>query len=97
VRPAFRTRQHASTAFLRGFYKHLLERVKSKRQALTAVARKLLHAIYGMFRSLQTYDGTRVYALPAPAENAWLRDRASIFYVAVTFTWQSHCRNQASE
>jgi transposase len=46
---------------LRGFYEHLLERGKSKRQALTAVARKLLHAIYGMFRSHQRFEGTRVY------------------------------------
>jgi len=46
---------------LRGFYQHLLERGKSKRQALTAVARKLLHAIYGMFRSNQRFDGVRIY------------------------------------
>jgi transposase len=51
---------------LRGFYEHLLARGKSKRQALVAVARKLLHAIYGMFRSEQRYDGTRVYRLPLP-------------------------------
>jgi transposase len=50
---------------LRGFYEHLLARGKSKRQALLAVARKLLHAIYGMFRSQQPYDGQRVYR-PAP-------------------------------
>jgi transposase len=52
---------------LRGFYEHLLQRGKRKRQALVAVARKLLHAIYGMFRSEQPYDGTRVYVLPAPS------------------------------
>lgn len=52
---------------LRGFYQHLLERGKNKRQALTAVARKLLHAIYGMFRSNQRFDGLRVYSLqPIP-------------------------------
>jgi transposase len=50
---------------MRGFYEHLLARGKSKRQALVAVALKLLHAIYGMFRSQQPYDGTRVY--PAAA------------------------------
>lgn len=50
---------------LRGFYEHLLARGKSKRQALTAVARKLLHAMYGMFRSGQPYDGGRVYRLPS--------------------------------
>jgi transposase len=52
---------------LRGFYQHLLERGKAKRQALSAVARKMLHAIYGMFHANQSYDGARVYALPAPA------------------------------
>ena len=46
---------------LRGFYEHLLARGKSKRQALLAVARKLLHAIYGMFHGLKPYDGARVY------------------------------------
>lgn len=48
---------------LRGFYEHLLARGKSKRQALLAVARKLLHAIYGMFRWNKPYDGTRIYRL----------------------------------
>jgi transposase len=48
---------------LRGFYEHLLARGKKKRQALLAVARKLLHAIYGIFRSQQPYDGARVYPL----------------------------------
>jgi transposase len=57
---------------LRGFYEHLLERGKKKRQALVAVARKLLHAIYGMFRSGQRYDGTRVYRLPSPARTQLL-------------------------
>ena len=45
---------------LRGFYQHLIERGKSKRQALTAVSRKLLHAIYGMFRSNQCFEGARL-------------------------------------
>lgn len=51
---------------LRGFYQHLLERGKKKMQALVAVERKLLHAIYGMFRSGQGYQGQRVYQLPLP-------------------------------
>jgi transposase len=50
---------------LRGFYEHLLARGKKKRPALMAVARKLLHAIYGMFRSQQPYDGACVYQLPS--------------------------------
>lgn len=52
---------------LRGFYQHLLARGKKKRPALLAVARKLLHAIYGMFRSGLHYDGSRIYSLPASA------------------------------
>jgi transposase len=50
---------------LRGFYEHLLARGKRKRQALMAVARKLLHAVFGMFRSNQPYNGARVYPLPS--------------------------------
>ena len=50
---------------LAGFYHHLLERGKARMQALLAVARKLLHAIYGMFRTNQPYDGRLVFQLPA--------------------------------
>jgi hypothetical protein len=28
--------------------------------------RKLLHAIYGMFKHQQAFDGAKVYVLPAP-------------------------------
>jgi transposase len=49
---------------LRGFYEHLVAAGKKKRQALTAVARKMLHAIFGMFRSDRPYDGNCVYPLP---------------------------------
>jgi len=47
---------------MREFYQRLLQRGKKKRQALIAVARKLLHAIYGMFRSNLPYDGTRLFS-----------------------------------
>lgn len=50
---------------LRAFYQHLLARGKMKMQALVAVERKLLHAIYGMFKHQQAYDGTKVFRLPA--------------------------------
>ena len=40
-----------------------LVRGKTKMQALTAAMRKLLHAIYGMFRHAQPFDGSKVYAL----------------------------------
>lgn len=45
---------------LRAFYRRLLARGKSKRQALTAVMRKLLHAIFGMFHHQQPYCGHRL-------------------------------------
>ncbi|PYU15120.1 MAG: IS110 family transposase [Acidobacteria bacterium] len=54
---------------VRDFYQRLLKRGKKKRQALLAVARKLLHAIYGMFRTLQPFDGTRLFAF-MPAKTA---------------------------
>lgn len=53
---------------LRGFYEHLLARSKTNRQALVAVARNLLHAIYGMFRSQSPYDSARVYLPPDLSE-----------------------------
>ena len=49
---------------LRGFYEGLLLPGKKKKQALLAVARKLLHAVYGMFRSNRPYEGARVHQLP---------------------------------
>jgi transposase len=49
--------------YLRAFYDHLQARGKLKMQALVAVERKLLHAIYGMFKHQQAYDGTKVYRL----------------------------------
>jgi len=51
---------------LRGFYEHLVAAGKKKKQALIAVARKMLHAIFGMFRSDKPYDGNCVYSLPVP-------------------------------
>lgn len=42
---------------LRACYQQLLARGKHKRQALSALMRKLLHAIYGMFRHHQPYRG----------------------------------------
>jgi transposase len=45
---------------LRAFYQTLLARHKAKLQALMAVARKMLHAIFGMFRYHADYDGSRL-------------------------------------
>ncbi len=53
---------------LRAFYQALLARHKAKLQALMAVARKMLHAIFGMFRGHADYDGSRLFpALEAAA------------------------------
>ncbi len=46
--------------YLRAFYQRLLAAGKEKMQALVAVMRKLLHAIVGMFRHDQPYDGARL-------------------------------------
>jgi len=46
---------------VRAYYEHLLARGKTKMQALVATMRKLLHAIYGMFKHDQLFDGQKVY------------------------------------
>jgi transposase len=52
---------------VRAFYEHLQARGKVKMQALTATMRKLLHAIFGMFKHDQPFDGSKFYAAPAAA------------------------------
>ncbi|MGH9358832.1 MAG: hypothetical protein ACRD1O_06625, partial [Terriglobia bacterium] len=54
---------------LRAFYQHLLAQGKFKMQALVAVMRKLLHAIFGMFKHHQLYDGSKVFPLPFQADS----------------------------
>jgi transposase len=46
---------------MRAFYQALRERHKTGLQALMAVERKLLHAIYGIFKSGRPYDGRRLF------------------------------------
>jgi transposase len=46
---------------MKAFYQSLLARHKRKLQALMAVARKLLHAIYGIFNSRTPYDGSKLF------------------------------------
>jgi transposase len=46
---------------LKAFYETLLNRHKAKLQALIAVARKLLHAIYGILRTQTAYDGSKLF------------------------------------
>lgn len=47
--------------YLKAFYMQLLARRKTKLQALTAVARKILHAIYGIFKTDTPYDGAKLF------------------------------------
>lgn len=46
---------------IQAFYTLLLARNKTKLQALTAVARKLLHAIFGIFKTGTTYSGAKLF------------------------------------
>ena len=52
---------------VKAFYEHLLENGKKPMQAIVAVMRKLLHAIFGMFQSGREFDGNRFYRIPKKA------------------------------
>lgn len=58
--PAMVASQHEPQ--VRAYYQRLLARGKKPMQALVAVMRKLLHAIYGMFRHDADFDGTKFFA-----------------------------------
>jgi len=47
--------------YLKAFYLALRARHKTKMQALIAVARKLLHAIYGIFKTNQPFEGAKLF------------------------------------
>ena len=46
---------------MKAFYEALIARHKTRLQALVAVARKLLHAIYGVLRTKTPYDGSKLF------------------------------------
>jgi transposase len=46
---------------LKAFYHLLQSRQKANLQALVAVARKMLHAIFGIFKNNHPYDGARLF------------------------------------
>jgi transposase len=58
--PAMVASQHEPQ--INAYYQQLLERGKKPLQALVAVMRKLLHAIYGMFKNDTDFVGARFYA-----------------------------------
>ena len=49
---------------IKAFYESLLARGKKPKQAVIAVMRKLLHAIWGMLTHAQDFDPTKFYQLP---------------------------------
>lgn len=51
---------------MKAFYELLLARHKTRLQALVAVARKLLHAIYGVLRHGTVYDGSKLFPAIRP-------------------------------
>ncbi len=59
--PALVAIQHEPN--VKAFYEKLLARAKKPMQAIVAVMRKLLHAIYGMFRHGRDFEGDKFYAL----------------------------------
>jgi len=48
------------------YYENLLKRGKAKLQAITAVMRKLLHALWGMLHHRQAWNGEAFYRLNQP-------------------------------
>jgi len=46
---------------MKAFYETLIARHKTRLQALVAVARKLLHAIYGVLHTQTPYDGSKLF------------------------------------
>lgn len=52
---------------MRAFYELLQSRHQTKLQALVAVARKLLHAIFGIFKTGTGYSGAKLFPLLLPS------------------------------
>jgi transposase len=50
---------------VRAFYQKLIEAKKTPLQAVVAVMRKMLHAIWGMLKHDQNFDGNRFYSSPS--------------------------------
>jgi len=55
---------------VKAFYEQLVSRGKAKKQALVAVMRKLLHAMWGMLRAGAPWEGSRFYAMKSDAAEA---------------------------
>jgi len=54
---------------IKAYYTHLIDANRLKKvQAICAVMRKLLHAIHGMFKTGQVFDGSRFYTIKNKVE-----------------------------
>lgn len=62
---AFQRDEHVA-----GFYQHLVAAGKPRKVAVVAVMRKLLHAVWGIFRSGQPWESSRFYRLAVEPETA---------------------------
>lgn len=61
--PALSAKQHDQ--HIKAYAQHLTDKGKKPLQVICAIMRKMLHAIHGMLKNDQPFDGTRFYALPA--------------------------------
>ena len=62
--PALVALQHEP--HLGAFYQRMVSRGKARMQAVIAVMRKLLHGLFAMFRSNESYDGAKLCGQPVP-------------------------------
>jgi transposase len=61
--PALVATQHDPN--IRAFYQKLVNRGKTKMQAIVAVMRKLLHALHGMLHTDSDFVGEKFYVIPS--------------------------------
>ena len=61
--PALVATQHDPN--IRAFYHKLVDRGKTKMQAIVAVMRKLLHALHGMLHTDSDFVGEKFYVIPS--------------------------------
>jgi transposase len=59
--PALNAKAH--DPYVKAYFSHLIAMGKTPLQAVTAVMRKLLHALHGMLTNKQPFDNTRFYAI----------------------------------
>lgn len=61
--PALSAKRHDPN--IKAYAQHLTDKGKKPLQVICAVMRKMLHAIHGMLKNNQPFDGSRFYALPS--------------------------------